>query len=81
MTELPLLAGKDHKALDRAFKVQASNFAELYALGYDAYRLGTWLPLLDTSIQVSIPGASGHLWLDTRGIFRRELDLTVLGGD
>ncbi len=79
MTELPLLAASSFQPLNKAFSVAGSNFAELYALGYDAYRVGTWLPLLQTDSQLSIPGASGHLWLDGDGIFHRELDLIDLG--
>ena len=79
MTELPLLAGDEYLPLNKSFRVATSNFAELYAFGYDAYRVGTWLPLIQTNSQLSLPGASGHLWLDESGTFRRELDLITLG--
>ncbi len=79
LTEIPLLTDPKYKALTEVFNVADSNFVELYALGYDAFRLGTWLPVLAPDSRLSIPGASGHLWLDGKGVFRRELDLATFG--
>ncbi len=79
ITELPLLAASSYQPLNEAFSVARSNFAELYALGHDAYWVGTWLPLLRFDSKLSVPGASGHLWLDGDGSFRRELELIDLG--
>ena len=81
MTELPLLAEEGFGPLNAAFRIAQSNFTELYALGHDAYRVGTWLPLIEAETQISIPGASGFLWLDGKGTFKRELDLIVLEPD
>ena len=78
MTELPALTNDRFDALNRTFSIQTSNFAELYALGFDAFRVGTWLPLLSSETQMTLPGATGYLWLDTKGVIRRELDLTTV---
>ncbi len=78
LTELPILATDEFDQLKASFPIVEGNFTELYALGYDAYRVGTWLPLIETESHISIPGASGYLWLEGDGTFRRELDLMVL---
>lgn len=78
MTELPILTETGFDKLKASFPLGEGNLTELYALGYDAYRVGTWLPLIETESQISIPGASGYLWLEGNGTFRRELDLMVL---
>ena len=78
MTELPALTNDRFTDLNNTFDIQTSNFAELYALGFDAFRVGTWLPLLSPDTQMSLPGASGYLWLDNNGVIRRELDLTTI---
>jgi len=74
MTDMPLFAHPDpHQAsLSDAFDLQHNPLSELYALGFDAYRLATWLPLLDRQSQVAVAGATGLLWLEPDGKFRRD---------
>ena len=78
LTEMPMFAAPnaDQQALQGAFALEQSDFAELYALGFDAYRVATWLPLLTPQSQVALPAASGYLWLESGGKFRRDLPLS-----
>ena len=78
LTEMPLFADptEEHSALLQAFDLQGEPLGELYALGYDAYRLATWLPILQPTSQVALPGATGYLWLESGGKFRRDLGLS-----
>jgi outer membrane PBP1 activator LpoA protein len=71
----------DLEALAAAFNLQHNPLAELYALGFDAYRLGTWLPLLTADSQVSIAAASGQLHLSPGGRFARQLSLNLIDAD
>lgn len=80
LTEMPLFAEADkHRDLTAAFDLAGNPLAELYALGYDAYRVATWLPALNPHSSAAFAGASGYLWLDAHGVFRRELNLTQVG--
>ncbi|MEM9620222.1 MAG: penicillin-binding protein activator [Pseudomonadota bacterium] len=80
LTEMPLFAEDtaEHQALNQAFTLQTNAQAELYALGFDAYRLATWLPLLEADGQLAVPATSGYLWLDGKGKFKRDLNLNVV---
>ncbi len=78
LTEMPVFADptEEHEALRRAFNLQGDPLGELYALGFDAYRLATWLPILHPDSQVALPGATGYLWLEPGGKFRRDLSVS-----
>ena len=77
LAEMPLFtdAGKYRDFL-ATFNLRNNPLAELYALGFDAYKVASWLPVLTPQSQVSMAGSSGYLWLDHDGVFRRELQLT-----
>jgi outer membrane PBP1 activator LpoA protein len=81
MTDMPLFANPDpyQVLLGEAFDLQDNPLSELYALGFDAYRLATWLPILDPQSQVAVSGATGLLWLEPGGKFRRDLTVTQIG--
>ncbi len=78
LTEMPLFTHPtaSQSALYDAFALKSNAQAELYALGYDAYRLATWLPLLNSEGQLALPAASGYIWLDKAGRFKRDLGLS-----
>ena len=78
ITEMPLYldANTAQNNLRQAFNLdKLTQQAELYALGVDAYRVAAWLPVIDQQSQATITGASGYLWLDTQGKFKRDLNL------
>ncbi len=83
LTEMPLFASPSQAQIDlqRAFSLDANAQAEFYALGFDAYRLATWLPLLTPDSQLALPAASGYLWLDGNGKFNRDLNLSRVDGE
>ena len=78
LSEMPLFAEQNPEfdALIASFDLHENPYVELYALGFDAYRVATWLPVISPQDKVSMPGASGYLWLAPNGNFRRELSLT-----
>ena len=77
LSEMPLFAEHDKFTdLRESFSLQGNPLAELYALGHDAYQVAAWLPALDPNSAAALAGASGYLWLDKDGVFRRELSLT-----
>ena len=78
ISEMPLFSASDEnlQSFATAFDLAQSSFSELYALGYDAYTLSTWLPLLDHTSNVVLPGASGRLILEPDGRFRRAVQLS-----
>jgi outer membrane PBP1 activator LpoA protein len=80
LTEMPLFATPNvaQGHLIEAYALQNNPLAELYALGFDAFRVATWLPLLDLQSQIALPGASGNLWLEPGGRFRRDLALNKI---
>ncbi|GIX31111.1 MAG: penicillin-binding protein activator [Porticoccaceae bacterium] len=49
------------------------DLAGLFALGYDAYRLHQWLPLLPRLPEARVRGLTGRLSVDAEGRVRREL--------
>lgn len=77
LTEMPLFTtpNEAQRSLIDAYALQSNPLAELFALGFDAFRVATWLPLLDVQSQIALPGASGNLWLEPGGRFRRDLTL------
>ena len=77
LTEMPMFANPNEAQsfLIEAYALQSNPLAELYALGFDAFRVATWLPLLNPQSQIALPGASGNLWLEPGGRFRRDLVL------
>lgn len=83
LTEMPLFVAPTsaQQALIDAFSLQDSPFAELYALGFDAYQVATWLPILNPQSQVALPGASGYLWMEPGGRFRRDLAISKIGAE
>lgn len=85
LTEMPIFADPtpEQRAMRQAFNMQGDPLGELYALGYDAYRLATWLPILQPDSQVALPGATGYLWLESGGKFRRDLNVSGIsrGGE
>lgn len=77
LAEMPLFANAgNHGDFLATFHLRDNPLAELYALGFDAYKVASWLPVLTPQTQFSMAGASGYLWLDHDGVFRRELLLT-----
>jgi uncharacterized protein len=78
LTEMPMFANPTNAQLQLidAFDLSQNPLGELYALGFDAYRVATWLPILDPESQVALPAASGYLWLETGGKFRRDLNVS-----
>ncbi len=78
LTQMPIFASPSasQQALHDAFDLARNSFAELYALGFDAYRIATWLPILNAQSQVALPAASGYLWLEPGGKFRRDLGVS-----
>ena len=81
LTEIPLFVTPTttQSQLIEAYALQGSALAELYALGFDAFKVATWLPLLNPQSQIALPGASGNLWLEPGGRFRRDLMLNKIG--
>ncbi len=80
ITELPVFVSH-HASLEslrRTFDLDNTPFSELYALGFDAYTVSTWLPILQAQSQFTLAAASGRLWLQENGRFRRQLDLVQL---
>ena len=75
LTQMPIFANPNasQQTLFEAFDLAHNAFSELYALGFDAYRIATWLPILNAQSQVALPAASGYLWLEPGGKFRRDL--------
>ncbi len=74
ISEMPIFVNPgEYTQLRNAFELDTNSNPELYALGFDAYRLANWVPLIRTGSQSTIAGASGYLWLDQDGSFRREL--------
>lgn len=80
LTEMPLFVetATQPAAMREAFALADNSLAELYALGFDAYRVATWLPAIPVNADLTVPGASGFIWLDARGRFHRELDLAQI---
>ena len=80
LTEMPVFAdpSANQTALTASFELGKSPYAELYALGFDAYRLATWLPILDAQTPVGVAAATGFLWLEADGAFRRNLSLSKI---
>ncbi len=83
LTEMPVFADPtpEQATLTATFGLADSPYAELYALGFDAYRLATWLPILDAATPVGVPAAMGYLWLQDDGAFRRDLRLAEIHAD
>ena len=77
LSEMPIFTEStiSYQQLNDAFATRGNPFAELYALGYDAYRVATWLPILDARDMKSLPGATGRLRLQGNGRFQRSLNL------
>ena len=77
LTEMPLFAEPTpvHAALIDAFATRQSSQADLLGLGFDAYRLATWLPLISSDMPLTLAGATGYLWLDNQRKFKRDLPL------
>lgn len=75
VTDMPLFASPGYQHLRDVLNPAQSRFSELYALGFDAYRVATWLPLTQASGSLSLPGASGYLWMEGDGVFHRELEM------
>ncbi|NOX50227.1 MAG: hypothetical protein GXP16_06775 [Gammaproteobacteria bacterium] len=76
ITELPVFVSHNTslETLRHTFDLDNTPFSELYALGYDAYTVSTWLPILQAQSQFTLAAASGRLWLQKNGRFRRQLD-------
>jgi len=77
LTEMPMIADPDTdlKQLVDAFNLAASTTTDLYALGFDAYRLASWLPAAAKGVPLSINGASGLITQQTPGVWRRALNI------
>jgi outer membrane PBP1 activator LpoA protein len=86
VTELPILANPNSKmdSLVHTYALKDSPLVELYALGYDAYQLATWIHMLDRNNLNERTGsqqpwrlsmATGVLQLRPDGRFKRTLEL------
>ena len=83
VTELPILANPslNMRNLVSTYALTSSPLVELYALGYDAYQLATWIHLLNQSEKTStqrtlrLSMATGIIQLSPNGRFQRTLDL------
>ncbi len=84
VTELPILSNPNlnMSSLVSAYALRESSLIELYALGYDAYQLATWIHLrnqhggqmvVDDFLRLSM--ATGTVHLSSDGRFQRTLDL------
>ena len=79
LSDMPLFVEQQKfQSLHDTFALTSNPLVELYALGFDAYRVATWLPVLTPRSQITTNGASGYIWLDQGGVFRRELGLGVI---
>jgi len=79
-TEMNVFSNPDEpqQALSTAFDLPHNALSELYALGFDAYRLASWLPIIERKSQLTVNGATGLLWLAQSGEFRRDLPVTLI---
>ncbi len=77
VTQLPMQRAEQGamKELVTAYELQHSALAELYALGYDAFHVASWLPILTPHTPLTINGASGTLVLEPGGRIRRQLEV------
>ena len=83
VTELPILASPNLNMsnLVSTYGLKESPLVELYALGYDAYQLATWIHLLNQPGQTPLDGsfrlsmATGAVQLNPNGRFQRTLEL------
>lgn len=83
VTELPILASSNlnMRNLVSTYGLKESPLVELYALGYDAYQLATWIHLLNQSGRTLLNGsfrlsmATGTVQLNPNGRFQRTLEL------
>ncbi len=57
----------------RNWPVEASNYARLYGLGVDAYRIIPYLAKMRYQQNMRIPGVTGELWMDYDGIVHRQM--------
>ena len=83
VTELPILASPslNMNNLVRTYGLNESPLVELYALGYDAYQLATWIHLqsqpeqtpLNSSFRLAL--ATGAIQLNPNGRFQRSLEV------
>lgn len=80
VTELPIFAYPTSTQTDmlRAYDLVANPLAELYALGFDAYKVATWLPLLQFKKTLELDAASGYLHLQESGRFQRSLSVNAV---
>ena len=80
MTEMPINAHPtpEQRQLQLAFDLQSDPLIELYALGFDAYRLANWLPVWSPDHEITVPAAAGVLQLEGPGAFRRVLSLSQI---
>ncbi|MEM7096890.1 MAG: penicillin-binding protein activator [Pseudomonadota bacterium] len=83
LTEMPLFAEptQGQQVLTQAFDLRQSSQADLLALGFDAFRLATWLPMLADNRQLTLPGATGYLWISEGGRVSRDLPLVLVASD
>lgn len=83
VTELPILTSPNLNMsnLVSTYGLKESPLVELYALGYDAYQLATWIHLLNQPGQTPLNGsfrlsmATGAVQLNPNGRFQRTLEL------
>ncbi len=82
LSEMPLFTENKpaYVGLNQGFRTQTSAFAELYALGYDAFQVAAWLPVIRVGDEKQIAGASGYLSLTGRQ-FRRDLNIARVDAD
>ena len=78
ITQIPIVTAPstEEAGLAKAFRLRDAANTELYALGFDAYRLAAWLPVLGEDGSLRIHGATGEIVLTPGGVFRRELLLS-----
>ena len=71
-----LFAANDHdsfNAVRRNWGAESQTFARLYGFGIDAYRLLPYLPKLQQQRGLRVPGVTGDLWMDERGVIHRNM--------
>ena len=57
----------------RNWPVEANNYARLYGLGLDAYRIIPYLAKMRYQQNLRIPGVTGTLWMDYDGVVHRQM--------
>lgn len=75
--DMPWLFGASDAAtfveVRKHWPAESASFARLFGLGVDAYRLIPYLPRMRYQPGLRVPGATGTLWMDERGVIHRSV--------